>query len=133
MNQIDPEAVNVVFLDCLFRPDEIENGKVPDDAVIVEGVIHTLGLHPGRLQVHADEIRLWLSLLPHQFRKNSGGGWSFLNACDQQDGTQWTGLHQRMDQLFSLGIGLGLAKFLAPRSMWPMLPGGMPYVVIEVA
>ena len=70
--------------------------------------------------------------LPHQFRKSAGGGWSFLNACNQEDGEQWTGLHQRMDQLFAMAIGLGLAKWCLPRAMWDVFPGGMPYVVVEI-
>jgi hypothetical protein len=37
-----------------------------------------------------------------------------------------------MEQLFQLGIGLGLAKWQLPPEMWGVLPGGMPYVVIEV-
>ena len=74
----------------------------------------------------------WLKALPHQFRKNSGGGWSFLNACNQENGVQWTGLHQRMDQLFCLGMGVKLVESLLSRKMWRNLPGGMPYYVINV-
>ncbi len=130
ITSINPDAVEDAFCDCLFRPDEIIEDKVPDNAVLVEAIQGRFGFHPGRLQTHANEVRAWLSLLPHQFRKDGGGGWSFLNACEQADGEQWTGLHQRMDQLFALGIALGMARMLTPRDMWEIFPGGMPYLEI---
>lgn len=132
MEHISPESVHMVFMDCLFRPEEIQDGQAPEDAVIAEGIMDKLGFNRARLESHREEIRAWLELLPHEFRKTGGGGWSFLNACYEADGTQWTGLHQRMDQLFTLGIGLGLAKWQLPRDMWSALPGGMPFVEIEL-
>ncbi len=55
-----------------------------------------------------------------------------LSARNQENGEQWTGLHQRMEELFSLAIGLQLAKWSMPRAMWDALPSGMPYVVIDL-
>ena len=40
-------------------------------------------------------------------------------------GNQWTRYHQRMEQLFQLGIGK--IKCLMPHEMWSILPRGMPY------
>ena len=37
-----------------------------------------------------------------------------------------------MEQLLTLGIGLGYAKYLMPREMWKMFPGGMPYFQIDL-
>ena len=130
---IDPEKVNEVFLDCLFKDAEITAGQTPDNAVLVEGITAKVGFHRERLEGNRETVKQWLSLLPAEFRKDSGGGWTFLNACNEADGTQWTGLHQRMDQLFMLGIGLGMAHWLLPRDMWAILPGGLPYVQIDVA
>lgn len=130
-NHIDSEAVNAVFLDCLFNDEEIPDGKPLADAVIAEGIMQTIGFNRARLESHRQEVHDWLALLPTEFRKSGGGGWSFLNACNEADGTQWTGFHQRMDELFTLGIALGLAKWQMPREMWSMFPGGMPYVQIE--
>lgn len=127
---IDSEAVEVVFISCLFKVEEVPDGKPPDDAVIAEGIMHKVAFHRARLESNRQKVSDWLALLPKEFRKDGGGGWSFLNACVEVDGTQWTGLHQRMDQLFTLGIGLGLAKWQLPRAMWRILPGGMPYVEI---
>ncbi len=128
---IDPEQVNSAFLDCLYRSEEIVDGKQPDDAVIVEGILQKFGFHPQRLESHREQVTKWLLALPDQFLESKGGGWSFLNACNDRNDEQWTGLHQRMDQLFSLGIALGLAAYPLPRDMWDVLPGGMPYIIIK--
>lgn len=122
---INPERVNEVFMDCLFR-----EGEDTSQHVRAEGIVHTVGFHPGRLEEHRAEIEAWLAELPTEFRAREGGGWSFLNACNDRHGNQWTGLHQRMEQLFQLGIGLGLVACQMPRDMWAVLPGGMPYYVI---
>ena len=132
---IDPERVDAVFMNCLFNNDEIdENGKPRNgiEPIKVEGIMSWFGFHPKRIESHSEEIINWLSELPHQFRKSQGGGWTFLNACNIEDGQQWTGLHQRMEQLFCLGIGIGKVKYAMPRDMWKILPGGMPYLVIDL-
>ena len=79
-----------------------------------------------RLQLLGEEILATLMELPPQFRMSEGGGWSFLNACNDRDGNLW-GQHINIEQLLLLGIGAGLAKILLPREMWKALPGGMPY------
>lgn len=133
---IDAERVVEILRDCLFTSEEMPGDtEVPEGAVIVEGIIHPFGFHPGRLEKHSAEIATMLQALPMEFRDKEhggGGGWSFLNACQDANDVQWTGLHQTMDALFVLGIGLGLAAWLLPRDMWSVLPGGMPYVVVKV-
>ena len=130
---IDPEAVNKAFIETLYTDSELEGiDIIPEGCVIVEGIVNRYGFHPGRLEEKRDEVRRWLQALPDTFHKNRGGGWSFLNACDQANGVQWTGLHQRMEQLLCLGIGLGFVKSQLPREIWELLPGRMPYYVIEL-
>lgn len=104
--------------------------EAPEGAVIVEGILSRFGLHAGRLESHRAEVTEMLMNLPLGFRQSSGGGWSFLQACDDREGVQWTGFHMIMSQLFVLGMGLGLVKYLMPRELWSALPGGMPYLVI---
>jgi hypothetical protein len=71
-----------------------------------------------------------LNELPSSFKKDIGGGWSFLQACETKDGVQW-GEHRNMEQLFVLGMALGKVRYCLPRDLWQVLPGGMPYLVIE--
>jgi hypothetical protein len=129
---IDAAAVESTFLDCLFRDKELIDGTPIKPPVIAEGILTKAGFHPDRLEQHRDEVTSWLRMLPIEFQSDGGGGWSFLNACDDRNGVQWTGEHRRMDQLFILGIGLGIARWLLPRNMWSALPGGMPYVIVDV-
>lgn len=136
---IDPEEVNKAFLEALFTESEVRDlggREAPEGAVLVEGIRHRFGFHPERLEEKRDEVRCWLRALPHQFHADGGedgGGWSFLNACNQENGMQWTGLHQRMEQLFCLGMGLGYAVSLFPRAFWDSIPGGMPYYLINLS
>jgi len=130
---INAQEVERAFLDCLYKEEELKGVEgAPEGTVIVEGIMNKLGFHPGRLEEKRAKVTEWLKTLPHQFRKNGGGGWSFLNACNQENGVQWTGFHQRMDQLFCLGMGLELVECQMPREMWKILPGGVPYYVINV-
>ena len=127
---ISARKIEEIVKDCLFSEAEFPPGaSVPADAVIVEGIIHPWGFNPQRLESHRDEVKTLLADLPDEFQQNGGGGMSFLNACMDREGNHW-GEHRNMDQLFSLGIGLGLAKSVLPREMWSALPGGMPYYVV---
>lgn len=130
---IDQQELEVVFKDCLYKKEEL---KGIDDAsksvVIVEGITGKFKFHLDRLEEKRVKVTEWLKALPHQFRKESGGGWSFVNACNQENGVQWTGLHQHMDHLFSLGMGLNLVECPVPRKMWKTLPREMPYYVINI-
>ncbi len=125
--ELTSENVEKVFEDCLFK-----DGEDTKDHVKAEGIVATIGFHPLRLQEHKADVRAMLNCLPENFHQNKGGGWSFLNACCDKTGSQWTDLHQRMEQLFQLGLALKLAKWQLPREMWKMFPGGMPYVVVNL-
>jgi len=122
---LNPEFVQAIFNDCLFKPGEDTSNHVK-----AEGISCNIGFHPARLESHKDEIVAMLDELPDDFKESGGGGMSFLNACNDKHGNQWTGFHQRMEQLFQLGIGIGKVKLLMPREMWSALPGGMPYYVV---
>lgn len=122
--------------DCLYNDDEIRpeaEGEAPEGAVVVDGILNPFALHPQRLESHRAEVGQMLLGLPHEFMQSGGGGWSFLNACQDRNDVQWTGLHRTMDFLFVLGVGLGYAAYLLPREMWSAFPGGMPYVVVKDA
>lgn len=124
---IDPQKVEEIFRDCLFR-----DGEDTTTHVRAEGISMTVGFNLERLESHRAEIESMLSELPEEFFESGGGGWSFLNACNDRHGNQWTGLQLRMDQLFQLGIAIGRVKYLLPREVWSVLPGGMPHLVVKI-
>lgn len=120
------ERVEKIFMDCLFK-----EGEDTTNYIKAEGIVRDAGFHPERLNSHKQEIEEMLNELPDQFKKSIGGGWTFLNACNNKYGNQWTDLHSRMEQLFQLGIAIGKVKYTLPREFWGTLPGGMPYICIE--
>ncbi len=129
--KLTPGAVDEIMRACLFTADEVAQSPEPLEMLVIEGIAKTYGFHPGRISEYASRIGDLLAELPLAFRRTHGGGWSFLNACDDRDGNQWTGLHVEMEALFCLGIAAGKARWLVDRDMWSAFPGGMPYVVID--
>ncbi len=124
-----------VTLDCLYRPEELPENpskdNLPEGAVLSQGVMTTLVLHPERLESHREDIRSMLSQLDDSFMKSKGGGMSMLNMPFTKDGTQY-GEQRDADALFMLGQAIGCASFVLPREMWAMFPGGLPYVAVSL-
>ena len=153
-SEIYPEEVTSAFLDSLFNATEIEAcGGKPEVFTSGKGVMVQAGFHPERLESHRAQVLEWLTLMPIAFRRSSGGGYTFLSMCYDQYNRQWTGAHRVMDQLVALGNGLGLCSTLTIEDFVRMslgdaaevvdiqgmiqeqglaLPGGMPYVLIEL-
>lgn len=133
MPLIDPQEVEQLLRYCLFTQDEIQDGepKPGIDWVKVEGITHTFGLVKSRLDEVAPKVNEMLDNLPAGFHADSGGGWGFLEACNDKNGDQWTGMHIRMGELFCLGVGIGRVECLVSRDLWKSLPGGMPYYRIN--
>lgn len=131
------------MLDCIWG-HVVDPDNPPDGAVIIKGVIRDFVLNVDKVAEHDQDIVSMLDQLPREFRsKESGGegGWSFLNACAVRDPDndtvpfdqlpQWTGLHQKMEELVVLGIAADRAQWQLPRQLWSALPGGMPYFVVK--
>lgn len=129
---INTTRLDEIFSDVLLNNDEInEEGTAPKEGIEVEMVdaiaVAGFGFHKQRLENHRKEIKEMLGQLNPRFKD----GLSFLEGCDDKDGVQW-GEHRNMEQLFCLGIGLGYAKYCAPKKMWSILPGGMPYISVNI-
>jgi hypothetical protein len=76
------DRVNAVFGSC-----------VAADGITAEGIVHRAVFSSASIDAHREEIRGMLAGLPDEFRRSGGGGWSFLNACLDRHGNQWTGMH----------------------------------------
>lgn len=120
---IDPNRVNEIFAACEVTDEDARY-------VSVEG-IGAVSFDPDRLAENHDEIVAMLDGLSTDFKRSGGGGMSFLNACMDANGEQWTGFHQTQERLFLLGMGIDRVSLLLPRDMWVALPGGMPYYIVE--
>lgn len=124
--ELTAQNVSETFRKCLFK-----DGEDTSNHVIGEGVMMKIGFHPERLKEKTQDIENMISCLHDNFKANIGGGWSFLNLCEDKNGNQWADMHQTMDELVCLGNAIGKINFLMPRELWKMFPGGMPYVVVK--
>lgn len=128
---IDSERVTAIFKECLFKDEELVDGKPTIPYIVAEGIMYKTGLHIDRVTKNSEEISSMLDELPKEFHEETGGGSSFLNMCMTKDCQQWTGLHRVMDELIMLGIATNRVAYCLPREMWPSLPGAVPYIVIK--
>lgn len=116
----------------LFDMKELDDGKAPEGAVMVDGCVRSFGFHPERLErVRPKVVALIREVVQDAFMKGGGEGWSMLNLAEDREGNVWGG-QRDADDLLCLAIGLKMAGFCMPRSMWSMLPGGMPYVWFDL-
>lgn len=122
---IEVEEVKNVFFDCLFKVHEDNS-----NAILCNGITFNVGFNPIKIADNKEKIISMIENLPENFKKEIGGGWSFLQACIDKNDVLWTGDHRRMEELMLLGIAIGKIDFLLPRELWGALPGGVPYFVI---
>ncbi len=120
-----------ILTNCLYKSEEIKDGKTPENAVLVEGIMANFGFEPNRLESHRQEIIDILKQMPMEFHIGTGDGDSFLNLCNTEDGVQW-GEHRNMEQLVVLAIGLKLGRYCFPKGMWKDLAVGMPYIAFNI-
>ena len=126
-HKLTSQAVRELMQECLFRP-----GENHDVNTAVEGIVNRYKFHPQRLAAVKDQIADLLRELPNEFHAGGGGGWSFLNAAEDKHGHRWAGFHLHVESLVCLGIGVGLARWLTAKETWKDLPGGVPYVVLDL-
>lgn len=113
---------------CLFREGEVD---AHDKAIIGDGIVRKFGFHPARLADSKEEIRQILREMDPTFLASGGGGWTFLNMAFDKNGEHWAEQPTCAD-LCALGTAAGFITFPLPREMWSALPGGVPYLVIDV-
>lgn len=119
--------VEAVFKDCLFRDNDSSV-----EPVRTEGVTFNARFHPERLQAHRQTIHNMLAELPEKFKQSNGvGGDSFLNTYKDKDGNNWASLHLTQGMLVQLGLAIGEIEYPMPRDVWPVLPGGLPYIMVK--
>lgn len=134
MSKLTAEAVDNIFTKCLFTDEEIKDlkkGEIPEGGVKAEGVLRTFVFHPQRLQEHKTEIVELLKEVAPEFHYNSGGGFTFLKLPWDKHDNHW-GEHLNAEQLVVLGLAVRHVAYCLPRTVWSALPGGMPYLMINV-
>lgn len=118
-----------LVIDAMLDSMDDETGA---ETVQVDGIVHAYLINKAKVETHEEEVRAWLAQMDPNFHRQTGGGWSFLNLCNTKDGVLWTGSHQTMEMLVCMGIALGLVRYSMPKELWAILPGGMPYIEIDL-
>jgi len=126
-------GVTDVVMECLYDDPSIDSEeKLPVDAIKVDAIVRRFAFDPIKVAANKVRIRGLLAELPTQFFKDSGGGWSFLNGCVDKHGNQW-GEQKAVAELFALGQAAGFVTCLMPREIWGLLPGGVPYYMVDLS
>ena len=116
-----------VFSECMLS-DGMQNAS---DSKLVEGIISKAIFYKPLLEEKRNDIIAMIDQLPGKFKQTEGGGASFLEMCMDANREQWADHHVVMERLLLLGIAIDYMGFNAPKIMWKVLPGGMPYVFIK--
>ena len=74
--ELNGHNVQKVFLDCLFRDEELVDGKPTVPYTAVQNLTKNIGFHSGRLEEHRQDIIDFCQQLPETFHMDTGGGWS---------------------------------------------------------
>ena len=123
-------TIHDTMLHVLYRATEVPDGEIPPDALRIEGVVRDFALHPGRVEEkRADVLTLFATMLgdaAESYHRKGGGGQSFLDFGGR------VGSHQEAESLLVIGIALGIAGYCAPKELWRILPGGLPYVWVDI-
>ena len=122
---LNPERIHEIFNDCLFKDTESHSEYLP-----AKGLTMSVGFHPERTEKYASEVYEICMNLPTEFQEKTGGGYSFLYMCMDKDGNHCME-QPTAQELLLLGIATGWMSILMPRDFWPMLPGGVPFVVVN--
>lgn len=125
---INPTIVEKIFRNCLFETDEIVDNKPILEYIKIEGVAIAVYFNAAKIENYREDINSMLENLMPEFDK----GFSFQNICIDKNQLLWTGIHHNCDLLLTLGLAIGSLSYCTPREMWPILPGGLPYITRHI-
>lgn len=120
------DRVHTLLGECLSSADS-------RDVAVIHGVSRTFSVDLNKIAAAKSEIGQMLMQMADNFMLDGdkAGGWSFLNACVDRRGVQWTDLHSTVEELVVLGMASGLAFYTFSRDIWEVLPGGVPFFTIR--
>lgn len=115
-----------IFMDCLFKDEEIKEGRPICEFTITNGIMKNVVFNTARINQYKTQIAELVGMLPR-----IDAAESFLNLCNDKNGNQWADLHQTMEQLVQLGIASEILAYFPvdDRKVWASFPGGMPFII----
>ena len=96
LDDLTSENVETVFKYCLANLPDGHNGEMNHDIIITEAIMSKIMFSKRRLEEMKSHISTMLSHLPSEFKQSGGGGYTFLNACEDENHHQWTGMQTIM-------------------------------------
>ncbi|MGF7535774.1 hypothetical protein AAGG74_19135 [Bacillus mexicanus] len=120
---ISTKELDNMFMNCLYEKTEVIDGKVPEDAIVVQGIVNCFALHPLRTRMYKETIKKYLGEISVDLSK----GQHFLNLCYDKKNYQW-GDHRQVEQLVVLSIANNLLEYTLPKEYWG-LTKGLPFVI----
>lgn len=107
-------------------------GTRPTKNVTVEGPLlrHTFSIR--MLHIHRENVIRMLLSIRSEFRTDERGGGSMLMINQRGDNTLWTTDVSDVEKFIALGLASGLMNYCAPRETWAKLPGGAPYIRVDI-
>lgn len=101
------------------------------DLRFVHAVFSRFVFDKQRLETLKPTIASVLEELPDNFHHSRGGtGATVLDMGMRRDGSLWEVDTVTVDGLIALILGTGLGKFCGNRDLWPIFPGGVPFLLI---
>lgn len=122
--KLTSENVHACFIGSLFE-DPVDPVHAEATAIKSFGITMNIGFDPNNLNKFREDIKSMVLQLPGIAEGNS-----FLNMCMDAEGHHW-GEHRNIEELILLGQAIDLIECAAPRDMWDIFPGGMPYYMLK--
>lgn len=126
---LNPNRVNSIFTECLFKEGEDEG-----ESITVAGFANDTIFSKSRVDEHKDTIIDMLADLPDHFKVSAGDriGASVMGVGFDKHGHEWTVLYVYKERLTQLGVAVGKVSYIVPKKDWPLLKNGMPFILINL-
>lgn len=110
-----------------FRPESKAFNRVTVEGWLLKHTFSVPQLHRSRETI----IRMLLCL-PEGLRADVGRGGTVGIMAMRNDNTPWSVDMADIEKLLALGLASGLMSFCTIRDRWANLPGGLPYVRVDI-
>lgn len=132
---LKPQTVQALCGFCLFSQSQI-NEPSNENAIAIIGEGKKMGLCAAKIARIKNVLTTLLFQLPTEYfdlafkdLKGAGGGFVFVNLCNNYEGNLWTGMQAIMDDLLILGQAAGRVKNLTKSDISDCMPNY--YIILK--
>ncbi|MFP3726373.1 hypothetical protein U8V72_14390 [Priestia filamentosa] len=124
MSNLTAANVEKVFIDCLFKKEEVLRNEHKENSIVIKGVAHTFTFHPERVKQNTSKVKEFIEELPEVIHL----GMSFLQMIYSKSGEHWAE-HHHVELLMVLGLATKTLDHLIPPSELKDSSSQMPVLV----